>query len=75
MEEVVLLKYLETAFHEDDTLRVSQQTVLSSEIIRELREDHAEADKNLFKGWLTLLTLFFTMLYIIDKLLTNMHQL
>ena len=28
---------------------IGQQAVLSSEIIRELREDHAEADKYLFK--------------------------
>ena len=27
----------------------SQQAVLSAEIIQVLREDHAEADKNLFK--------------------------
>ena len=47
----VLLK-LETPLHEDEksnTLGARSQTVLFAEIIRELREDHAEADKNLFK--------------------------
>ena len=39
---------LETAFHEDEksnTLLVSQQAVFSEKIIKELREDHAEASE------------------------------
>ena len=50
--EVFCYEYLKTTFHEDEksnTLRVGHQAVLSAEIIRELREDDAEADKNLFK--------------------------
>ena len=43
---------LKLAFLEDEksfVLRSGRQAVLSERIIRELWEDHAEADKNLFK--------------------------
>ena len=43
---------METAFLEDGkstTLKVRSAAKISAAIIRELREDHAEADKNLFK--------------------------
>ena len=39
----------ETEIEKPTTPRVSQQALLFAEIIRELREDHAEADKNLFQ--------------------------
>ncbi len=45
-------EYLETAFYKDEksnTIKVGLQAVLSSEIIRKIREDQAETDKNLFK--------------------------
>ena len=45
--------------------------MLSAEISRKVREDHAEASKNLFKRKFALLTLFivFIMLYIISTTL------
>ena len=42
--------------------------MLSEEIIRELREDHAEADRNLFSGRCT--SDMFSMLHVITLLLT-----
>ena len=41
---------MELAFHEDEksnTLKVRSRQVLSAEIIKEPREDHAEADKKI----------------------------
>ena len=51
--------------------------MLSADIIRELWEDHAEADKNLFQLLFSLLTLFFvfSMLYIISTTIDYLHQL
>ncbi len=51
--------------------------MLSAKIVRELREDHAEADKDLFNWEFALLTLFivFGMLNIISTTIDYMHQL